>query len=1052
MSSRFICFALLLSALSARGQGSQAKPYFYDASLSADGRELAFVSGGDIWTTTASGGEAHLLIAHPAMETRPMYSPDGKYLAFNSARSGNGDIYLLNLATAKLSRLTYDDAYEELNGWSADGKYVYFSSTGGDIAGMRDIYRVKTSGGTPMAVSDRRYVTEAHAAPSPDGHTLAMTAKGMGVSQWWRNGHSHIDESEIWLMDEQTGVYKMLAGMGAKQLWPMWSADGGTVYYMSDRDGKENIWMHPVNGNATQVTHFKEGRLSFPSISKDGRTIVFEHDFAIWKLDLATGSANPVSISLRGAGATPAPEFQKLTSGFTDLAVSPDGKKLAVIVQGELFVVGAKDGGEATRITFTTGMESSPVWSKGSNILYYTVSKKGANAICKYNFPAGKETQLTDAGADEGSLTLSPDGKKLAFIRRGKDLMVLDLETKEETLVAKGNMSFSPVSSQGTVSWSPDNRWIAYSSFGDKSFRNVYAVPVNGGQAKPVSFLANTFGGAMGWGKDGSYILFATANRTEPGQVVRVDLQPKQPIFQEDQFRELFADKENSKKIISKDNDDDDEEYHDPIVWKGLRDRFTIMPLGVDVDDIEISKDKNTLLVMATVGGQTNLYTYSLDELAKDAPVLKQLTFTPGSKSNMQFANNDKDVYFLEGRKVHCVNLESKTTKPVSITAAMNLDFAERKMEVFRQTWDLQNKGFYDEHFHGTDWQAVKKTYAPLAAGAQTPDELRRLLNMMVGELNASHSGVSSGVSPDMVTGHLGLKFDRKEYEQNGRYKITEVIDQGPAALTGKVHEGDYLIAVDGTEPDDHTDLNHLLENKLNKRVSLTVDCPDNVDDDVEVAVKPVNINTEKGMLYQQWVAQNRKAVSKMSNGRLGYLHMADMSQASLDKLYLDIDAQTHNCDAVVIDIRNNNGGFVNAYALDVLSRKGYMTMTARGMPAAPARIQLGQRALDAPTILLTNQHSLSDAEDFSEGYRALGLGKIVGEPTAGWIIYTGGETLFDGTVVRLPFIKITDAKGQDMELAPRPVDIKISNRMDSPDDLQLQRAVQELMKQISKG
>lgn len=1049
MFSRIICSALLLSALPSHAQAPQAKPYYYDASISADGKELAFVSGGDIWTTSQSGGEARLLIAHPAMDARPLYSPDGKYLAFNSTRSGNGDIYLLNLSTGKLSRLTYDDANEELNGWSADGKYVYFTSTAGDIAGMRDIYRVKTSGGTPMAVSDRRYVGEAHAAPSPDGHTLAFAAKGMGPSQWWRNGHSYIDESEIWLMDEQTGAYKMLAGMGAKQLWPMWSPDAGTVYYMSDRDGKENIWMQPVNGKATQVTHFKEGRLSFPSISKDGKTIVFEHDFAIWKLDLATGTANAVPISLRGAGAAPAPEFQKLTSGFSDLAVSPDGKKLAVIVQGELFVVGAKDGGEATRITFTPGMESSPVWSKNSNILYYTVSKKGANAICKYNFPASKETQLTDAGADEGSLTLSPDGKKLAFIRSGKDLMVLDLETKEETLVAKGNMIFSPVSSQGTVSWSPDSRWIAYSSYGDKSFRNVYAVPADGGTAKPVSFLANTFGGAMGWGKDGKYILFATAQRTEPGQVVRVDLQPRKPVFQEDQFRELFADKEDNKKNISIDKDD--EEYHDPIVWKGLRDRVTIMPLGVDVDDVEISKDKNTLLLMATVGGQTNLYTYSLDELSKDPPVLKQLTFTSGGKSNMQFANNDKDVYYLEGKRVQCVNLDSKTAKPISISAAMNIDFSERKMEVFRQTWDLQNKGFYDEHFHGTDWQAVKKTYAPLAAGAQNPDELRRLLNMMVGELNASHSGVSSGAAPDIVTGHLGLKFDRKEYEQEGRLRITEVIEQGPAALTGKVHEGDYLIAVDGVTLNDHTNLYQLLENKLNKRVNLMIECPGDPDDH-ELAIKPVNINAEKGMLYQQWVAQNRKAVARMSNGHLGYLHMADMSQASLDKLYLDIDAQTHNCDAVVIDIRNNNGGFVNAYALDVLSRKGYMTMTARGLPAAPARIQLGQRALDAPTILLTNQHSLSDAEDFSEGYRALGLGKIVGEPTAGWIIYTGSETLFDGTVVRLPFIKITDAKGQDMELAPRPVDIKISNRMDSSEDLQLQRAVQELMKQISKG
>jgi tricorn protease len=1048
MRSFLLLFALLPVGAAIHAQQSQARPYYYDASISSDGQDIAFVSGGDIWTVPVSGGDAHLLSAHPAMETRPLYSPDGRYLAFNSARSGNGDIYVLDLKTSKLKRLTYDDATEELNGWSPDGKYVYFSSTGGDIAGMRDIYRVKVSGGTPMPVSDKRFVTEFFAAPSPDGKTIALSAKGFGASQWWRNGHSHIDESEVWLLNEQTNTYTKLAGMGAKQLWPMWSADAKTVYYVSDRDGKENIWMHPVQGSATQITHFKDGRLSFPSISKDGKTIVFERDFGVWKMDLATQNPSAVPITLKGAASTQAPEYQKLSIGFSDLSVSPDGKKLAVVVQGELFVVNAKDGGEATRITFTPGMEASPVWSKNSNSLYYTTTQNSKSAIFKYNFLTAKETQLTDATGDEGSLTLSPDGKRLAFIRNGKDLVVVDLSTKDEMLLATGAMSFSPVRSEGSVSWSPDGAWIAYASYGSKSFRNIYVVPSDGGEAKPVSFLANTFGGAVGWGSDGKYLLFSTGQRTEPGQVVRVDLQPKQPRFQEDQFRKLFSNPDDSSKPSGQ--RDWDEGHEEAIMWKDIRNRISLLPIGVDVDDIEISKDKNTLLLSATIGGQTNLYTWSLDELAKDAPVLKQLTFTSGGKSNMQFANNDKDVYYIEGRKVFSVNLDSKQTKPVSITAGMSIDFGERKMEVFRQTWDLQNKGFYDEHFHGADWKAVKKTFSPYAAGAQTPEELRRLLNLMVGELNASHSGVGGGGGFESITGHLGLKFDRNVYEQKGLFKITEVIAQGPAALTGEIRPGDYLLAIDGEELDADADLYRLTENKLNKRIRLTLSSNED-GEDFEVALKPVSLNTEKGQLYEQWVDDNRKAVSRMSKGRLGYVHMADMTQNSLDKLYLDIDAQTHSCDGVVVDIRNNNGGFVNAYALDVLSRKGYMTMTARGLPTAPARIQLGQRALEAPTILLTNQHSLSDAEDFSEGYRALGLGKIVGEPTAGWIIYTTNITLFDGTSVRLPFIKIADSKGKNMELAPRPVDIQISNGLDAKEDKQLKRAVDELLNDIDQ-
>ena len=230
----------------------------------------------------------------------------------------------------------------------------------------------------------------------------------------------------------------------------------------------------------------------------------------------------------------------------------------------------------------------------------------------------------------------------------------------------------------------------------------------------------------------------------------------------------------------------------------------------------------------------------------------------------------------------------------------------------------------------------------------------------------------------------------------------------------------------------------------------LTVSNSANGTNTKEVAVRPVSQAAEKRLLYRQWVQQQRDYVARISNGRLGYVHMFDMSSQSLDQLYLDMDAENHSREGVVVDVRNNNGGFVNAYALDVLSRKGYMNMTVRGLPSAPARVQLGQRALDAPTILVTNQHSLSDAEDFAEGYRTLGLGKIVGEPTASWIIYTSNITLFDGTSVRLPFIKITDSKGNNMELTPRPVDIPVSNALgEGNKDAQLDVAVKELIRQL---
>jgi C-terminal processing protease CtpA/Prc len=213
-----------------------------------------------------------------------------------------------------------------------------------------------------------------------------------------------------------------------------------------------------------------------------------------------------------------------------------------------------------------------------------------------------------------------------------------------------------------------------------------------------------------------------------------------------------------------------------------------------------------------------------------------------------------------------------------------------------------------------------------------------------------------------------------------------------------------------------------------------------------------VNTATEKGLLYRSWVENNREYVAKISGGRLGYVHMFDMGSGSLSQLFVDLDTENHSRQGVVVDVRNNNGGFVNAYALDVFARRGYMIMTRRGFPSAPARTVLGQRALEAPTILVTNQHSLSDAEDFTEGYRALKLGKVVGEPTGGWIIYTSNVTLIDGTSIRLPFIRIESADGKLMELEPRPVDVPVVRAIGESylgKDVQLETAVKELLKQI---
>lgn len=337
---------------------------FGEPAISPDRSEIAVVSGGDIWTAPASGGEARLLVAHESTESRPIYSPDGRELAFVSDRTGGGDIYVLTLTTGALRQITFDDLPDRLDGWSRDGQWLYFSSSSRDIAGMNDIYRVRASGGTPMTVSADRYTGEFFSAPSPDGRRLAFTARGNGLAQWWRNGRSHLDESELWLMtDGATPVYEQLTRRGAKQLWPMWTADGTSLFYVSDRSGTQNLWTLTPGGAERQVTRFTEGRVLWPTISYDGRTIVFERDFEIWSLETASDRAERLPLTRRGAPSSPAIEHLSLTSGFQDLALAPDGRKVAFAARGEIWAAPAREGGDAVRVSRSHARESQVTWS-----------------------------------------------------------------------------------------------------------------------------------------------------------------------------------------------------------------------------------------------------------------------------------------------------------------------------------------------------------------------------------------------------------------------------------------------------------------------------------------------------------------------------------------------------------------------------------------------------------------------------------------------------------------------------------------------------------------
>ncbi len=1038
-------------AISPLGTTAQGLPSFYEPGISPDGSEIAFVSGGDIWTVPAAGGSARLLVAHSAHESRPLYAPDGRYLAFNSNRNGGLDVFVIDLSSAEVRRVTNDSGSEELNGWSPDGQWIYFSSSAEDVAGTHDVFRVRVGGGTPMAVAADVYEGEYFSAPGENGLLAISTRGDQGRSQWWRNGSAHIDESEIWIVDEAASSgsvpsYRPVS-VGGKNLWPMWGPDGGTLFFMSDRSGAENLWRSGLDGGEEQVTRFDDGRVLFPSISADGSTIAFERDFGIWTLDVGSSSPRRVDITLMGAVEGSTPETEEEGSGWGSIAVSPDGEKWAFTAGGDVFAASMSDDVPAARVTDTPAGEGTIVWTPDSNGVLYTSWRSGTEKLYHYDFTTGAERQITTGDARDGNAVFSPDGTRLLYYRQlhdERELRVLEWESQEDRLVARDVA--------GGAAWAPDSRWIAYGAETDE-FSNVKVVPVDGGEPIQVSFIASSSFGSIQWGAKGDFIVYRTAQRTEPGEMIRIDLVPAPPTFDEDAFRELFNEPEEDEES------EEEEEVPDApgapieaperveIDFDGIRRRGSVVTTNFSVGSILLHPDGVSGVV--TGGGSLRRVTFGpngnvdFEELEVDG-------------SPIGFSNDGRELYTGRDGQLRVVSWPSGAERTVSTSVEVVDDFERTKVAAFEQGWGELRDGFYDPDFHGVDWEAVRDAFRPRIEGARTRAEFGRLMDMMLGELNASHMGHSGRTGPPQggdghSTGRLGLRFDRIAYERDGRFLVREVIELGPADVAGDFAVGDEIVTVNGAALGSSTDLHVLLRDAEGEQVVLGVASGGAAPREIEVLA--TSAGAESQLVYRNWVESRRAYVDEASGGRLGYVHIPSMSAGSLTQYIRDLDQLNHAKDGVVIDVRDNNGGFVNVYAIDVLARQSYFTMESRGSDVrAPSRVRLGQRALLAPTVLVTNQNTLSDGEDFTEGYRELGLGSVVGEPTAGWIIFTGSRGLVDGTSVRMPGTFIRDNRGQNMELNPRPVDVEVERAAGESYlgiDSQLDAAVRTLLGQL---
>lgn len=769
--------------------------------------------------------------------------------------------------------------------------------------------------------------------------------------------------------------------------------------------------------------------------------------------------------------------------GFSELRTSPDGKKLAFVARGDIFVDFADKEtdrelrqGPSFRVTDTPAREQQINWTPDSRSLVYISDRHGEDEVFHYDLVERSETRLTDDPIAKRLPRISPDGKYVAYIRGHDAVWLYDLAAKTARELVKGRFVFN-----ADLAWSPDSRWLAFLAQDPRYFSNVWVAPISGGAARQITFLSNISGHNLLWAPDGRFLIFTTEQYRAEAQIVRVDLRPPAPIFRETEFERLFdpgprpAEKVEvetpespavekievetpqthpetpESKPVDAAAESDKQSVREPpgdgakkpapesdqlgdqfpaappdISFVGIERRLHFLtPTQMDAVAYAISPDSKNLLFMAQVAGKGNIWTLPLDEPRSDQPP-RQITASDSFKSALQFTSDGKAFFYLDDGQITWRKFPSgNDITRLAVRAEVNVDFHQEKHQIFNEAWRLLRDSFYDPTFRGQDWAAVRDRFAPLVAGATSSQELHIVINLMVGELRASHLGSRfAGWSGN--DGYLGILFDPAEQHRSGRLIVQRVIQDSPAALVDQPpRSGEELIAVDANRLEPGVSLDRLLKRSIGRRVRLMLR---GREAERRIDVRPVDADAYADLRYRDWVTANEDYVHRISRGRLGYVHIEEMSYGAYQRFLLDLDTETHGKDGVIVDVRYNSGGHTATFILDLLARRSALRSGFREQfgAAMDAGHMAGNRILNKPTVLVTNERSMSNTEMLSESYRRLGLGKVVGQPTAGAVIWTHSARLLDGALLSIPRFFVVTPEGEDLEGVGRPVDITV--------------------------